>query len=272
MPKRFHSIAIVFILISACQTEALPPCELSQGGWVCPNEDQGRDTSVRPDTPSSEDLGMKEKDLTDMGMPPAKDMKEDLVAPIPASCADVKATNQPTGEYEILFNGEKIQAHCNNDIDGGGWMLVARSVPGGDSLFGWKQDTGAIDDDTSPFSFDLTGVNFSEVLATDYGMGKRPGGRQFVLTMPDRFFENCSTQSCQTTVSSPTGLCPENVNGQAIFMFRYVGWVNTNADHFWFREVVDDARTGLRSDGWNLFFDDCRAGTLDGQQGLLFIR
>lgn len=274
MKKHLKFLCLAFLCLS-CDDEPLPPCQLSQTGWVC--KDTGTDLSndvldmsgdqTQTDQGASPDLSM---DTGSEDVRPEVDMDVVEMLP-PKNCEEINTRNLPTGNHDIEIGGQMKRVHCNNDVDGGGWMLIARSVSGGTGPFGWTQESGDVENDNVVFSLGSTTIPFTQVLATNYTNGKAPGDRQYIVTLPNNFLIDCSAASCQTTVSSPTNTCADNINGNDIFMFDYVGWISTN-DFFWFREIVEDAGTGFHPDGWRLFFDNCRAGEIHTQQGLLFVR
>lgn len=162
------------------------------------------------------------------------------------SCSDIKDRNLPTGNHDIEIDGQIKKVHCNNDVAGGGWMLIGRSVTGGTGAFGWTQESGSVDDDSSVYSLGSTQIPFSETLATNYTNAKVPGDRQYIVTLPNNFLTDCAATNCQMT--SPTNSCPNNLAGNEVFMLDYVGWISAN-DFFWFREITPNASTGFHADG-----------------------
>lgn len=102
------------------------------------------------------------------------------------------------GEYTILPDGlNPVRVYCNMEIDGGGWTLIARSVPWaavGD--FGWNYATWSIADDSLPFSYGSWSrfLNFNQILNTQYSVGKKVSKAVAYSVDWQYFFDNFDQQ------------------------------------------------------------------------------
>ncbi len=264
--KKYYVVLFLILSLLGCEEEPLPPCQLSQTGWVCPEQDAGKVDPTEKD--AGTDPG--ENDMRRTDVTPSMDMPPSMVEV--TSCADVKTKSLPTGNYDIDINGQKTKVHCNSDIDGGGWTLVGRSVADGSGAFGWGQKAGSVADDSIPYSLGANALSFTETLIMNYSSGKVPGDRQYIVSLPDDFLTAYATTSFATTVRSPTNSCQNAINGEVDFIFARAG--KTSRDHFWFRNVdlSQDFLKGLGPAGWDLFFTDCSGGELHTKQGLIFVR
>lgn len=212
------------------------------------------------------------------------------------SCRALKDSQPtlPSGIYWIDPDADgpidAFTAYCDMVTDGGGWMLVARSRPGGwaagcngtdgGTSFGWRYDRGSVSSDIEPYSLDVAsrGVAFNEVLFGSYAAGKVWGSRVFRQSVPADFLE--AYRSAQyATPALPTQVTPMCMN-DGVFpasdnpsMFRYMGLTEANG-YFHFRDVAG-AGFGLTQSGWATCYSgerNCYGGGVNGTQGMLMVR
>ena len=107
-------------------------------------------------------------------------------------------------------------------------MLLGRSAANGTSnSFGWRSQTGSIDDMNSPYSLGLVDFPFTEMLVTNAA-----GDRAYIVTAPSNFWSDCQTAGCGTAVSVEAGMC-NNVT-----MLNFTGY-NSDTDRFFFRDLAE---------------------------------
>jgi hypothetical protein len=262
--RRFFMLIVLFVLGPGCtpQLDEEPRCRLTAEGWLC--EDGGSP----PDAATQTDFGRPEDDAQaaerDIGTTPRPDMAQ----PIPAatSCAELKARGDSgRGVRTVEIDGSEREVFCEQDLEGGGWMLVGRSVAGGTGNFGWNTSTGSLTNDGAPFSLGRPDIPVNELLIGNRGDGKAWGNRVYRVALPNAFIDSCAASACATTVTTVTGTC------SSTNMFNQAGRTN-KADSFWFRDVDGDNPFGLFPDGWRTFYDDCVGGEINGQQGMIFVR
>lgn len=197
------------------------------------------------------------------------------------SCAQVRDTAPApvvSGAYRLdpdgAGPGAAVVAWCEMQVDGGGWTLVGRSVVGGTaSRFGWGEATGAVLDDTQPYSLDAasTGINFDRMLVTTHA-GDKAIVDAYRLRYDDNFWGNCGDRGCDLDRwFGVAGGCPTSLNLSPTMLF-YAGH-HQLSDHFFFRDNSGAFETGLRADGWDTYYNACAFGAgLNGRQGMIFVR
>ncbi len=260
--RRFFSVFAALVLAAGCTPELdeEPRCRLTNDGWIC-------DDGASPPDAGNTDLGLDPMDTgeqpMDSGNPP-EDMGQE---PPPAtSCAELKSRGDTgRGTRTIELGGQSTEVFCEQDLEGGGWMLVGRSVAGGGGNFGWGSAVGSLADDNAPYSLGRTAGAPSELLIGNRGDGKSWGNRVYRVALPNDFIASCSAGACATTVTRVTGTC------DATAMFNFAGRTQ-KTDSFWFRDVEGDNPYGLFPNGWNTFYDDCVGGEVNGSQGMVFAR
>lgn len=159
-------------------------------------------------------------------------------------------------------------AYCAQNVMGGGWTLVARSAPGGQSdSFGWGSATGQVDNDMIPYSLGALGkIDFTEVLVLN-GDG-RSFTRGYQVRLPNDFGAQCGDRACRNAnLSVVLSECED----WWVNMLDYFGYTR-QTDYFFMRDDPRQERFGLGPGGFSLFHNDCRAGRLNNQQGVLFVR
>lgn len=184
----------------------------------------------------------------------------------------------PSGPYLIVDAADQeLTVYCDMDTLGGGWMLVARSVPGGSTGdgFGWQSSSGAITSPNEPYSLDaaLVGVAFTEVLVGNRGPGYAWGENVYRLDVPNDFLVNTESSVPVSNLTTVTGDCHPDGGPD---MLRNAGFVGRD-DVFWLRDEVDfQSPYGLQPDGFNLLYEfsfACTRGAeLSGDSGMIFVR
>lgn len=270
---RLLAILLSAVLFSACNTEIEQErnCRLTTDGWVC------RDAGMtdRPDTSlddmsTSSDLGGSDLTLMqDTSILPDEGMAEpDMPEPPGAatSCAQLLLRGEATGRHSIELNGSTTEVYCDMDTANGGWMLVARSAAGGASgSFGWRSSTGTLDDTGQPYSLAPVDFAFTELLVGAHDGGYTWGDRVYRTSGLNDFWASCQTTACNVAVTPVAGNCND------IAMLNFAGY-NDESSRFFFRDLADVSTQGLHPDGFQVFYDDCRGGELQGRQGMIFVR
>lgn len=254
------------------EVESDRPCTLTSDGWECaPDQGDLPDAGEAPPdvTTFPDDGPLPERDAAD----PEPDLSDDASDtsdasdPLPEACRDLMGSDNPTGQYTLETPEGTVEVHCDMNIDNGGWTLVARSVAGGDSpQFGWRVEAGSLDDLTSPYAAGLTHLEISEILVATHEGDLTPGARAYRLSGFGDLFEDCSSNACATNLDVVEGPCTETV------MLNFTGLAQESS-RFFFRDLEESVGSnGLFPDGFSLFYDDCQAGDLHEQQGLIFVR
>lgn len=203
-----------------------------------------------------------------------------MIYPV-ASCAELKAFLETqavvpeSGVYNLDVGGP-VEVYCDMVLDGGGWTLVGRSAGTEQKTgFGWRSHRGALDDDTAPYSLDLTQhpVGFTEIILGDRVGGKAWGEHVYFFSVPADFVE--ANQNSLLPVDFK-GAIVGDCTPMGIKMFSFGG--NTSADQaFFFRDLplIDPAYYGLLSNGFFLFDlnTTCeQMGLLHRKHGMLMVR
>lgn len=191
---------------------------------------------------------------------------------------DTAPTPVATGAYRLDPDGAgpglDVLAWCEMQVDGGGWMLVGRSVSAGNaSRFGWSDLAGAVLDDSQPYALDAqaTGLEFDRMLVTSHD-GDKAIVDAFRLRYDDDFWGRCGDRGCDLDRwFGVAGGCPTSLNLSPTML--YFAGHHQLSDHFFFRDNSGEFDTGLRADGWDMFYNACAfGGGLNGQQGMIFVR
>lgn len=168
--------------------------------------------------------------------------------------------------------GPARKVYCDMVIDGGGWMLVARSAPNSDTqTFGWSLQTGAPDVDGDAYSADVAsmGVTFTTLLFGEYTTGKTWGTPVYRRTVPSDFLTSCATKACTSVVSPVTGGCATPS------MLKQFGHTSAKGYYF-FRDQTEVMFYGLRSNRWESNGESppkCSYDALlDQKQAMIFVR
>jgi hypothetical protein len=160
--------------------------------------------------------------------------------------------------------------------DGGGWMLVGRSVEGefGGGLFGWGAARGDVDDLSAPYALDAitAGLQFTHILMGNRNEGMQWGNHVYRLRVPADFLDAVDAAVPTEQVDVVVGDC-EPIGGPT--MLHFGGYTGT-PEFFFFRDLDAHAQHGLLHDGFDMFWDDVfgciNGGGLHGDQGMIFVR
>jgi prepilin-type N-terminal cleavage/methylation domain-containing protein len=209
-----------------------------------------------------------------------------------ASCKRIKETwgNRWDTTYTINPRGNNsFIGFCNMTYDGGGWLLVGRSVANATTIpsMWFSSNGGSVTDDRSPYSFAVvgSGIPFSEIMFWNYVSGKDLGDRVYKFGLPSI---NTSLNGTTTTaVNIPQStvvwlwrLCtgPTAWNGAVPTEFLYVGHTNKN-NGFFFGNASASWALGLSGTGFAISWtaNNCTNGALNGTgatytQGEVFVR
>lgn len=184
----------------------------------------------------------------------------------------------PSGPYLIVdATNRPVSVYCDMESSGGGWTLVARSVPGGSSEdgFGWGSSRGAISSPNEPYSLDVAsvGIEFTELLVGNRGPGYGWAENVYRLDLPNDFLSNTDNSVPVSNLSTVKGDCNPSGGPE---MLRNAGFSGRD-DVFWLRDETDfRSQYGLEPDGFNLFYEftfACSRGAeLSGDSGMIFVR
>lgn len=213
--------------------------------------------------------------------PPAAspDDKVDAAAVDRSSCATIHADapDDESGRQTIDPDGDDGEAspfavYCDMTIDGGGWMMVARSA-GNDDLvdFGWLYDTGQLSDGSEPYSLSINrpGLVVTEMLVGSRSEQKDWGDSVYRIGLPEGFVTDYEASAVATDPITVAGDC-EPGGGPA--MLHFAGHVD-GVGHYYLRDVPADENFGLYPSGFALSDTACDvSGELHGQQGMIFVR
>lgn len=197
--------------------------------------------------------------------------------PVPAlSCLEILEADPsaPTGTYSIARarDGTKVEVHCEMELDGGGWTLVARSAVGMEELFGWAVATGALGNEAVAYSLDAVdvGLPFMEILLAQREGFATPVENAYVVEVPDGFLAGYGATAYEHAgARTVLGSCDPD-GGPA--MLSWVGYTNDQRRLF-FRDAPEALPYGLQSNGLRTAYPNCQqGGDLDGQQGAVFVR
>lgn len=199
------------------------------------------------------------------------------------SCKEIheRCPSAPTGTYAVDPDGDGVtfQVHCEMAIDDGGWTLAGRSAG---TLhvesFGWRADTGALPNDTAPYSIDLLSrlYPFTQVLVGSRAAGKSFGANVYRFGVPPDFASSYATTGvAMQGIAAVKGSCVPNLQNQS--MLHYLGCTE---DRGWFflRDHAECENFGLMANGFSIAagvsgVSSCdRWGELRFQHGMIFVR
>ena len=190
----------------------------------------------------------------------------------PTSCEFITGVS---GVYSIDPDGESgsnppFDVWCELSLVGGGWTLVGRSALGGSGNFGWKVNTGSVNDTANPYSFNVEDslLTFSKVLMVATVQPQQA----YTVMVPPNFLAMYTTDSFNTTgaLTYELGDCMATTPGMLLFM----GETNHNGSFFWRNQsMFSGADYGLNPAGFSLLESNCNTGGgLHGKQGAIYVR
>ncbi|MCA9659214.1 MAG: hypothetical protein KC486_12785, partial [Myxococcales bacterium] len=190
-----------------------------------------------------------------------------------------------SGVYTITLPQDPntpVTVYCDLETAGGGWLLVGRSHPSGAAAsFGWRSQTGSVDDDSKPYSLGLhvNPFDFDELLIGDYKAGKTWGGNVYNLGVPSDFVSAHQNDAIQPSYYGVVnGACAPDVPK---WMLRFAGYTSkTSAFFFRDMEFADMADYGLLHDKLWTFYTEQEwpaqhcplGGALADKQGMIMVR
>jgi hypothetical protein len=178
-----------------------------------------------------------------------------------------------------------IEVYCDMTTDGGGWMLVARSVAGGTGTFGWTTAAGSASNDAAAYSMGstLSFFTWTSVLFGLYTSSKTWGAYAYKHTsIPSTFLSttakwyNPANQTFGTNVTcgtysplvNPTAVIGGN---SGMLMASAMGWPE-RTDYYFFRDCPGSGPEGLGVAGWNTVYNDATGGNMNGLQGMIMVK
>lgn len=214
---------------------------------------------------------------TDGGTPP------DAGTPAAAaSCADVRARDPSaeTGLTEIFPPGrpEGVVVWCDQEIAGGGWMLIARSTSsgGGGAPWGYDAERGSPDDPDTPYSAGVTafGLEATELLVVEVDGDGRPERNVYRLAFDEDVIASRTKTVTRVEFEIIESECASqiDVTQDHPWMFLYAG-CTARTDVFMFRDNPSCDNYGLRPDGYSLNYDNChQAAGMQDRDGAIYAR
>jgi len=191
--------------------------------------------------------------------------------PVPTSCVDVVG---PSGLYAIDPDGDgnaaPFTAYCEQDIESGGWTLIARSEAGANGDMGWGVSRGVVTG-TEAYSLDpvTAGLTIDMLLL----VSRESEVQAYTIDVPDNFVADFDQSAWDTTsdVTHVTGSCTPG--GGKPKMLNFAGFTGRQ-DVFFFRDQGSTSIIfGFGADGFSLNKAGCEdGGGLHNEQGELFVR
>ncbi|MBN2361099.1 MAG: hypothetical protein JXR83_16710 [Deltaproteobacteria bacterium] len=200
--------------------------------------------------------------------------------PAASSCAAHKAAGRRIdGRYAVDPDGPQgplpqQHVYCDMGTDGGGYMLVGRSVKGGtSSTFGWMSNTGSVDGLDNPYSLATVpaGFTISQMLIGDRAAGYLWRQHVFLMALPRYFVtEYCARAYQVDNATDVFGDCLASPT-----RLGYLGYTEKTSlfflsDQAWFSECCGLAPGGLLLSSDNQCAIDGNLG--NSHQGMIFVR
>jgi type II secretory pathway pseudopilin PulG len=209
-----------------------------------------------------------------------------------ANCKRIKETwgNRWDGVYVLNPNGNnQFSGYCNMTYDGGGWLLVGRSVanPTFTPSMWFSSSGGTVTDDANPYSFAVvgSGIPFTDIMIWNYVAWKDLGDRVFKFSLPSiNASLNGTTASAvaitQSTITWLGKTCtgPTGWNGTLPTEIQFIGHTN-KTNGFFMANTSSSGALGLTATWFALSTNanSCNNGALNGTgtvytQGEVFVR
>ncbi len=200
--------------------------------------------------------------------------------PPPRSCLEIKqrAPSTVSGKRTITIPGRgEVTVHCEMQLLGGGFTLVARANSSGSSAvpFGWTSATGTLDGD-GPYSLDARGLEFTRILLAEWKTGGPPTLGVLFNAPPNFLSAYANTSIDLRTMPNQSvdilGGCTNADFNMAGQMVRHIGHTS-NTTHFYIRDLSTPENFGLLPNRFNLAGNGCgRSMDLDDKRGAIWVR
>lgn len=186
-----------------------------------------------------------------------------------SNCKRIKQlSNSKDGVYTINPKWSwDIEVYCEMDMDGGWWVLIARSVPWINTNFWWLTQTWSISDDSIPYSMwgNSKKLNFSDIAYVRYSDGKVEWAGWKIEGVDDTILKTEQVWLVNDGTCAKIGWTPDLTN--ECYRVWWDIW-NSNMYEFWWN-ASHPSDIWLRS---YEFFSNRWGNTIDGLQFMIFVR